>query len=578
MSAVISALLPLGGRRLNLLQRWSGLFLAPAGRAGRLFQFHRLAVEAEMDGRFKRADFFWRETYRQVKRATLDPAFWPAVVESVSVPADAPSAELSQIVVREVVIDTHHAWMRSYLEQTPEPDANSRAFLHLRYVRDYVDIVDLDPAAKLALIGSATLLEIKARERSHEWKLAEDLARDLLCRFPEETPYQDALAATYVAQALGTLKIGDRASRKVKNAARLARSIYKLKKLRLDYPHNLFIFECIAQLHYLRAKKLASAGQLAEALVDIQAALTHNPDYPEAEETRAQLESEMQQIRIQMAAPVEERPTASKRKLKTMQTQAAKGFRFAESYKRSDEARTVEEDLRVAHGRRVWENVGLEPLARIDHRPLALIDAFDTISHSPPAEPAGIPAAWQLVSSDNPHLYALETERVFAYLHKRLYKDTNGGAVEGEDASEPGVGASNDPAPFQPSALRRSSEPFFYWLFSRQDKLLKVQCLVAIVLVLAGARFALLEISHRRARDIAYQQIHEARLKQDYAGMLDAAEHFLDQPVIGKDVRKTEVEGLYSEALLRWFMREQPAENDSVRLERYRRLLNPTAN
>ncbi len=61
-----------------------------------------------------------------------------------------------------------------------------------------------------------------------------------------------------------------------------------------------------------------------------------------------------------------------------MQKEAAKGFRFTESYKRSDEARTVEEDLRVAHSRRVWESVGLEPLARIDHRPLALTDAFDT--------------------------------------------------------------------------------------------------------------------------------------------------------------------------------------------------------
>ncbi len=202
----VSALLALGRRQLNPMQRWSGIGLAPVGRAGRLFRFHRLAVEAEIDGRFKRADFFWRETYRQVKRASLDSSFWPAVFESVSVPAVAPSVDLSHIVVREVVIDTHHAWMRSYLEQTPEPDANSRAFLHLRYVKDYVDIIDLDMPAKQALIGSATLLEIKARERSHEWKMAEDLARDLLSRFPEETLYQDAAAATYVTQALGTLK------------------------------------------------------------------------------------------------------------------------------------------------------------------------------------------------------------------------------------------------------------------------------------------------------------------------------------------------------------------------------------
>jgi len=577
-----STLLALGWRRLNPLQRWSGIGLDPAGRAGRLFLFHRLAIEAEMGGRFKRADFFWRETCRQLKRVTLDPAFWPEVLESLAIPADDPlqklSADLSYVVISAVFIDTHHAWMHSYMEQTPEPNADSRAFVHLDYLKDYADLIELEVPAKQAMIGSATLLEIKASEHSGEWQCAENRARDLLHRFPEETPYQNVLAATYAAQANSRLKNGDRPAHNLKDATRLDRFIYKLKKLRLDYPHNLFIFDCIAQLHFLRAEKLAAAGQLAEALVDIQAALTYKTDYPMAEETRVRLEGEMQQIRIQMAAPDEERAALSKRKLKSMQTEAAKGFRLAESYKRTDEARTVDEDLRVAHGRCIWESVGLEPLARIDHRPLALVDAFETIFHSPPAEPTGIPAAWNLVSSDNPHLYSLEAERVFAYLNKRLYKDQNGNGVTDKAASESGFEVRNDPAPFPLNESRHGDEPFFYWLFSRENKLLKVQCLVAIVLVLIGARLLLSEFSHRKVRDAAYQQIHEARLNQDYTAMLDAAEHFLDQPVIGKDLRKTEVEGLYSEALLRWFMQEHPADDDSVRLERYRRLLDATSN
>ena len=575
-------LLALARRRTNSLQRWSGIRLDPAGRAARLFLFHRLSIEAEMEGRFKRADFFWRQTYRQFKRATLDPAFWSIVLESIDVPADAPlrksSTGLSHIVINEVVIDTHRAWMHSYLDQAPEPDANSRAFLHLRYLRDYADLVELETSPKQTLIGPATLLEIKASERSREWQRAEDLSRDLLHRFPEETVYQNALAATYTAQAHCMLKNGDRSSHNLKDAARLARFIYKLKKLRLDYPHNLFIIDCVAELHWLRAKKLAVAGQLAEALADIQAGLTHKTDFPEAEETRAQLESEMQQIRVQMAAPAEERSALSKRELKTMQREAAKGFRLTESYKRSDEARTVEEDLRVARGRRIWESAGLEPLARIDHRPLALVDAFETISHAPPAEPAGIPAAWRLVSNDNPHLYSLEAERVFAYLNKRLYKNGNGAPVDDNDASHPVVEIRNYPTLFRPVASRRSGEPFLYWLFSGEDKLLKVRCVVALVLLLVGVRLVVSELSHRRVRDTAYQQIHEARLKQDYAGMLDAAERFLDQPVIGRDSRKTEVEGLYSEALLRWFMREHPADNESVRLQRYKHLLNSASN
>src|SRR6185503_15179513 len=148
--------------------------------------------------------------------------FWSAVVASIDLPAYAPlrksSADLSHIVVSEVAIDTHRAWMHSYLNQTREPDADSRAFLHLRHLRDYTDLIDLEVSAKEALIGSATLLEIKACERSREWQRAEDLARDLLHRFPEETAYQNALAATYTAQAHGTLKNGARSSHHLKDA------------------------------------------------------------------------------------------------------------------------------------------------------------------------------------------------------------------------------------------------------------------------------------------------------------------------------------------------------------------------
>lgn len=574
------ALLALGRRRFNPLQRWRGLRLEPVGRAGRLFLLHRLALEAELAGRLKAADFFWRETQRQMAALAKDREFWPGVLARV---AEAPDAliraepeRLSQLIAREIILDTHRAFMDGYLEQSPQPQADSRAFVHLDYVRAYVEYAGFDTEAAREILGPPTLVEISISERAGQWLRAERLAADLLRRFPEETSCQNALAATYLAHARATLHSGDTPSKNAKDAFALARFIYRLKKLRLDYPHNLFIFECIAELYHLRAEKLAAAGQLAESLADVQAALTYRPGFAEAEETRARLEAEMQQIRIQMAAPAGERPDIPKRRLKVMKRQAAQGFRLMESYKRSDEARAAGEDLAAALGRRIWESVGLGELARIDHRPLALVDAFETICHAPPGGTAGIPPAWRLVSDDNPHLSCLDTARIYAYLSDQLF---GAEGVDGGGSDPDGLGAWGDerekaPAPLRAGVPRRGGEPFFYWLASGESKWLKFQCLLALILVLVGGRLAIREYSHRSARGAAYRQLHEARARRDYKSMLDAAESFLGNPIIGTDARTAEVEGLYSEALLRWFVTEQPPpDSNSPHLKLYRQLL-----
>jgi hypothetical protein len=573
------ALLKLSRGHFSPLQRWMGITLDSLGRAGRLFLIHRLALEAELEGRLRAADFFWRETHSQVAKLGKEPEFWIKVLDHITAAPDAPlrrePERLSRLVTQEIVLDTHRAFMLGYLEQsTQSPQADSRVFVHLGYMRSCAEYTGLDAEAWRKVLGPPTLLEISASESAGQLRRAEELAADLQRRSPAESSYQNALASAYVSHARATLKDGNSASKHLKDAATLARFIYRLKKLRLDYPHNIFIFDCIAELCRLRAEKLAAAGLLAEALAEVQAALIHHPDFVEAEETRARLEAEMQQIRVQMAAPASERSEVPKRQLKVMQRQAARGFRLMESYKRSEEARAALEDLAAARARRVWESIGLEALAPIDHRPLALVDALETICHAPPADPADLPAAWRLVSEDNPHLSCLNPARIYAHLEGRLFGGEGAGSVGSQDRSALNGEGDDALAPLRAAAPQRGGEPFFYWLASGENKWLKFQCAFAIVLVLIGGRLAIREFQHRSARATAYRQIHEARARQDYKGMLDAAESFLGNPVIGTDSRAAEVEGIYSEALLRWFLKEQPPPESALpRMERYRRLL-----
>ena len=255
----------------------------------------------------------------------------------------------------------------------------------------------------------------------------------------------------------------------------------------------------------------------------------------------------------------------TKRESTVLGEQAVKGFRLVDSFRRSDEARAAEDELPVARGRRLWEDLGLPPLERIDYRPLALQDAFDTISHSPPSDPSGIPAAWDWVSRDNPHLAFLDRTTVCACLQKMVF----GNAM----AQAPGQHCEEGPAPIVQSLRRRSSEPFLEWLVSNEGRGLKLQCVAAIVLATVVGYFGVREYSHREIRSSAYGEIHRARDQGDYVKTMDAAERFLGSKVIGRDARTTEVEGLYSEALVRWFEQEHPsADIAGSRLARFREL------
>src|SRR5262249_35996418 len=154
---------------------------------------------------------------------------------------------------------------------------------------------DLSQMEQSALLGPPTIAEIEACERDRSWKRAEMLASDLLLRFPETTAYQNIMADVYHKRAIShTVK--NKKKNIEKGATVIAQALYQLKKLRQEYPHNLYLFQRIAELHLLRAQRLATVGRLSEALADAQAATIYQPGAAESEATRVQLEAEMQAL------------------------------------------------------------------------------------------------------------------------------------------------------------------------------------------------------------------------------------------------------------------------------------------
>jgi hypothetical protein len=508
-------------------------------------ELHREALDLELDGRATRADFYWHQAHLQLHRSQPE--------------------EATRLLASDLFIKNHRALVAGYLVRAKSADID-RGFVHTDYAWSLAPVAGWTDSQIMANLGALGVRQIRAALRAGSRQKAQDLASRLLVRDPEKTLLQNVLAETYIAEAQTRLAKGQRDSDRLTNATLLANALYRIKKLRLDYPHNLFLFQSAAQLHLLRARELARCRHLSEALVDLQAASVHQPELAGVEELRANIEAEIQKSRIIMAAPEEERPKMKKHEVRAIAELAASGFRLADDYRRSDEARSVAEDLPVALGRKVWEDICLPPIERVDLRPLALKDAIDTIANHPPRSREDIPAAWDWVARDNPHLASLERDAVHGYLAHILFGDP----VRVTDSAP---NAQSDPAPITPAAPRRSSEPFVPWLLSSEGGWLKALCLLAIIVSGTAITLCMREYSHRQIRASAYQELRDAYGRSDYDKVIEQAEVFLSNPITGRDTRTAEVQGIYSEALVRWFTLQQPSTaQTSARMSRFRQL------
>jgi hypothetical protein len=571
-ATLASALVQLGRANLGTLGRLMGIGLESADRVRRLLRYLDLAIDAELTGKLDRADFFWHEVHRQMDALAKHPQTWKTAVEAVAeragVPLPLPPEQMFARFTKEVIVDSHGAFLCGW-SGAKVSWARQRVVAHLAWIRRVIAWTDLRQIEQSALLGPPTIAEIEACERDGDWKRAETLANDLLLRFPETTAYQNIMADVYHKRAI-SYSVKNNKKGTEDGATVIAQATYRLKKLRQEYPHNLYLFQRIAELHLLRAQRLSTVGRLSEALADAQAATIYQPSVAESEATLVRLEAEMQALRVQAAQPETERPALSKRQFEQLQREAAQGLRLADAFRRSDEARSVAEDLPVALGRQAWEEADLGPLERYDLRPLALFEALETIQHDYSENASQLAELWSRVAQDNPHLAALHTPSVLALLQKRLCGTTS--QVLGEEATS--TWYTQAEAPPVLSETRQSSFPWLYWLCSRQDRRLKLQCVVAVLLVVIAAGIAFTEYSRRHVRSAAYSHLRQAYDRREYTEVLDAAERFLSLPIHGADSRITDVERLYSESFVRWFTEHAPTSDEAEgRAQRFRALL-----
>ena len=575
-------LIALATRPLSRRQRLSGWRLDAEGQCARLIYLHKMALAAECAGQWRRADDFWLFARDQLEALDHTPHSWETIVQLVategaraslarsSTSAEAgtdgsdaailnSSIELRRRFVQEILIDTHCAFYNSHAQGADPLTLQSRAFAHVEYILHLLKFTKLSKSDLQTIIAPALETWLNSCEESKQWERALQVGTYLIEYLPDVVEYQDRMAKLVLAQALTDQQPDKAPKANLKHAEILQKSIDRLQRLLQQFPYNLTLYEALSHIHYQRAISLANGGQLSEAILSVQKALTYYPSYSQAKELRgalinmmSQLQARAQAIQSELARRHNARLTAEGAR---MINETKRGLQPVNAYIASEEAKKVSADYATAQWRHVWQAVGLEqPDDHWDEQAQALTTALSQIVNEPPASQGGLPDAWEKVAANQPELRTLDAARVCAFLARRLFSDEQ--AVPLPNARSPQISTQEPPLiSGAVSTAQRGHEPFSLWLFSHHDKRIKLLAVAAVLAVFVIGGLTLQEFNLRFARDAGYNQMLEAAQRQDYAGVLVGAEAYLSNaPVSGPDERDSNVRDIYRKAFVRWFV------------------------
>lgn len=551
-------------RSFSISHRLLGWQLEPMGKLGRLLQMREQALEAERTGRWQRADYFWQAIQEELRQFNEDDGFWQGLFSSLSYRGeDAPftdPAELQQRLTAEVFIDTHCALFNGHVQETTTLAWNSRAFAHFDFVKGMLDMVALSEEDLSGLLLTPSQSQAGLCQEAKQWEKGLEICEALLNYLPEHQSFQNLWVSFFLAQTLSQMRKGKSEKVGNRNAATLQRNIQQAHAKQRQFPYNLSILQLLGHLYHQLAINLANSGQLAESIVAAQKALTYYPTLEEAQKSRDSLIVMMQQLQVQFKSVEQQLRTHRNARLNAtgirMRDQAWKGLKPLERYVQSEEAKEGADRYFTAQGRWLWNVLGLPvPAKQRDEQARALMLAVSKVVAESPETSSQVTEAWDQQVAEYPILAEIDRETIIGHLDKRLVS-------EGFDAvAEGGVDAELRPPPYVPLIMGlaerrlRSTEPFAYWLFDKQNMRLKMLSFVAVVLLILVGSVAIREVIVRQAREGALTQVVAASEGQDDLVLIESAERFFsNKPLNRSEEQEAVVFELYTEAFVRWFI------------------------
>jgi len=567
--SVPAKVIALENRELTSIGKWTGRGLEECERLARLLQFRRQGLDADLQNRWARSDFFWRECNRQLRVLAGDAKVWTAAAALAGVEADGAGA-LRDAVVDQLFIRTHLALQAAAAKFSGEkPGPNEREFAYTGHLRD------LCSAAGVSAEGQAKLLVplidrwIEAQSEAKKWPNAIEITRDTIRRVPQERKYPEKLIWLEFLSTKDSLTQGPL---KPKDGRKLKTGIQQMEQLRVQYSWIPVAFTLIGTLRHLRAIALGNNNELSEALVESQKAIDYEPGDEAAVKTQDGLAQNMNSLRARMEIVLREVRTGYNKRLSAegvkLKNEAQRGFTPVNEYVKSAERSLIQQDIAAARQKAIWIDAGYaEPAADWNERASRLFMVFTEIVEKSPTGRTELEVFVKEHMAGDPLLAGLAPGPAVEFLAGRIFP--------GEQPRPEAVPSAANPEPFpeyrfESNKPARGEEPFFFWLFSRQGMRLKVQFAIGLFLLVGGLVLAGFDASRRSLHDLTYRAMLAASNDGDYSRVLDAGENFLSHPGLRADDRAPQVKALYSEALVRWFS-SLPGTPDQAALQRVRR-------
>lgn len=533
---------------LTRVQLLTGYGLDPRAWFARLLKHRRQGIAGEVAGRWAVANFYFDECVAKLKsRGPAHPQWqWMAEQCVRSFGCSVLPVEVYRGFIDELFLDLHCGFYNGYGALADGARAAARQPAHVDYLRSLLNLSQAPDETWRQLLAPALEEQCGRRTRAGESDAAVSAAEELLKRFPGEIKYADLFARTLFERAVKNLSGGQTEAGGKKDAASLAAPVGRLEELVRQCPDSLGAFQYASDLHRLRAVRMANSGDVSESMVEIQKSLAYWPGDKDAQEDAkkiGELIRGMQQraAELDQALARNSRLALSASGLKTKR-EAAAGFHPANEFVNSKEREQITASWERAQLHGLWLKAGLAiPADHWDERAARLLTAISQARSRLSEGASAFPSMWREIFAVDPELAQLDQEKIRRY----LFNEPAGNAADATRPEAPRMEVN-------PNG-RMGVEPFWAWLWTAQNPMLKIQAAAACLLLLLSVSLGGYRALRLHQREAAWKYLQNASAAGDSLNEIIDCERFFSTSPPATDPRVEQVKNLYRDALARWF-------------------------
>jgi len=492
---------------------------------------HREGVQAELSGRFNRADAYWYEVRQSLNAIPKEAPAWSDLAaqlkEAVGETILSNPDELRTRFINEVLVDTHCAFYNGRIRADLPP--TDRAYDHVTHLFELLQVTGASLDSKIVLIGEPARAQIQEYQRRGDWGKAQVLARELVGRFPNHLPHQDIVAEILFLEVLAKIKPNSTGHAALAEAAILLSLIQALERFCGSFPYAIGSYEFLANAHYIRAIKLASAGRSSQALTEIELALAYRPHWQEASTVRHEIELQLNRLQSEVnviRSRVGVRYVGGRMMHTSLNAdglalcaEADAGFKPREQVRQS-RMQSIASAMRLAQARQLWFRLDLRaPSADWDARALELLAATELLQRKNPTDAPSLETALKDSKKARPEL---NWDRICSDgIMEALLRPAAPATLDG---SAPHLST--------PTTPTQSFDygPFDLWLFSSRELGLKALAVAAAIVLVIGLAGWIIDRQRQEERNEAFARLQGATKQLDADAAKQAVDDFLANP------------------------------------------------